>query len=52
MTLEQGLRQIEVLEKRMHKHARDLEFEEAAQMRDEINEVRRKGLGFSQNLTS
>ena len=52
MTLEQGLRQIEVLEKRMHKHARDLEFEEAAQMRDEINEVRRKGFGFSQNLTS
>ena len=52
MTPEQGLRQIEVLEKRMHKHARDLEFEEAAQMRDEINEVRRKGFGFPQNLAS
>jgi excinuclease ABC subunit B len=52
MTPEQGLRRIEVLEKRMHKHARDLEFEEAAQIRDEINEVRRKGFGFSQDLAS
>ncbi|MED5535803.1 MAG: excinuclease ABC subunit UvrB [Pseudomonadota bacterium] len=52
MTPEQGLRRIEALEKRMRAHARDLEFEEAAQIRDEINEVRRKGFGFSQNLAS
>jgi len=31
----------------MYKHARDLEFEEAAKIRDEINEMRRVGLGFS-----
>jgi excinuclease ABC subunit B len=41
------LKKIAKLEKQMYKHARDLEFEEAAKIRDEINEMRRVGLGFS-----
>ncbi|MEJ2139099.1 MAG: excinuclease ABC subunit UvrB [Gammaproteobacteria bacterium] len=47
MSPEMLLKKISVLEKQMHKHARDLEFEEAAQLRDEIVEMRRVGLGFS-----
>ena len=35
------------LEKQMYKHARDLEFEEAAQIRDRIDQMRRMGLGFA-----
>ena len=30
-----------------HQHARDLEFEEAAKLRDQVEEMRRVGLGFS-----
>jgi excinuclease UvrABC helicase subunit UvrB len=30
----------------MLKHARDLEFEEAAKLRDEIQELRGEALGF------
>ena len=30
----------------MYQHARDLEFEQAARLRDEINELRGQGLGF------
>ena len=41
------LKKIAKLEKQMYKHARDLEFEEAAKIRDEINEMRRVGRGFS-----
>ncbi len=33
-------RQIEELEKRMYQHARDLEFEEAAKLRDQLNQLR------------
>ena len=32
------------LEARMHKHAQDLEFEEAARVRDEIHRLRTQGL--------
>ncbi|HLU14048.1 MAG TPA: UvrB/UvrC motif-containing protein [Arenimonas sp.] len=32
------------LEERMHRHARDLEFEEAAKCRDEIHRLRAQGL--------
>ena len=46
MTPQQLLRRIEVLEKQMYKHARDLEFEEAAKIRDEIAHVRQRGLGL------
>ncbi len=34
-------RQIKTLEKRMHEYARDLEFEQAAQVRDEILQIRK-----------
>ncbi|MBW7929752.1 MAG: excinuclease ABC subunit UvrB, partial [Gammaproteobacteria bacterium] len=34
------------LEKRMHEHARNLEFEEAAQLRDQIAMLREQGLGL------
>ena len=46
------LRRIEILEKRMYKHARELEFEEAAKLRDEINEARRQSFGLSENVAS
>jgi excinuclease ABC subunit B len=44
LTPEQLLAKIQKLEKRMYEHARDLEFEEAAQLRDEVAELRRDGL--------
>ena len=43
MTPQEVVRRIEALEKRMYRHARDLEFEEAARLRDEINEARQQG---------
>jgi excinuclease ABC subunit B len=47
MAPEMLLKKIAGLEKQMHKHARDLEFEEAAKLRDEIELIRRVGLGFA-----
>jgi excinuclease ABC subunit B len=38
-------RRIKTLEHRMFTHARDLEFEEAAQLRDEIQRIQQYGLG-------
>ena len=46
MTPEQISKRIQVLEKKMYQHARDLEFEQAAQVRDEIAYVRQEGLGL------
>jgi len=40
------LAKIQQLEKQMYRHARDLEFEEAAKLRDEIQELRRLSLGL------
>ena len=40
------LKKIRQLESRMYKHARDLEFEEAARLRDEIQAIRAYGLGL------
>ena len=40
MTPEAALKEIGKLEKRMFQHAKDLEFEEAAQLRDEISKLR------------
>jgi len=37
---------IQQLEKQMYRHARDLEFEEAAKLRDEIQELRRLAFGL------
>ena len=44
---EQALKRIVQLEKKMYQHARDLEFEQAAQVRDEIDGLRRNGLGLA-----
>jgi excinuclease ABC subunit B len=43
---EEALQRLRKLEKQMHQHARDLEFEEAAQLRDEIHELRQAGFGL------
>ncbi|HUL81386.1 MAG TPA: helicase-related protein, partial [Gammaproteobacteria bacterium] len=47
---EQVAARIQQLEKRMYQHARDLEFEQAARLRDEINELREQGLGFPKRV--
>jgi excinuclease ABC subunit B len=43
MTPQQVSRRLQTLEKKMHQHARDLEFELAAQVRDEISAARQEG---------
>jgi excinuclease ABC subunit B len=45
---EQLLKRAAKLEKKMLKHARDLEFEEAAKLRDEIQGIRARALGFDE----
>ena len=40
MTPEQALKEISKLEKKMYQHAKDLEFEAAAQVRDELSKLR------------
>jgi excinuclease ABC subunit B len=50
MTPEQLLRKAQALERKMLKHARDLEFEEAARLRDQIQEIRKAGLGLADRL--
>jgi len=52
MTPEQLLRKSQKLEKKMLRHARDLEFEEAARLRDQIQEMRKRGLGLSDRKAS
>ncbi len=49
---EKLLKKIKQLEKRMYRHARDLEFEEAARLRDEIEGIRQHGLGFPESKAS
>jgi excinuclease ABC subunit B len=46
LTPEQVIKRIRKLEQEMMKHARNLEFEEAAKIRDEIGELRKAGLGL------
>src|SRR5210317_358869 len=46
MSPEQLMKKAAKLEKQMLKHARDLEFEEAARLRDEIRRIRQEGLGL------
>ncbi|RZV32818.1 MAG: excinuclease ABC subunit UvrB [Chromatiales bacterium] len=46
MTPEQLLKKASKLEKKMLKHARDLEFEDAARLRDEIQEIRAQAFGL------
>jgi len=50
MTPQELLRKAQKLEKKMLKHARDLEFEEAARLRDEIQRMREIGFGVSDKL--
>jgi excinuclease ABC subunit B len=40
MTPEQGMKKVRQLEQKMYKHAKDLEFEEAAKIRDEIERLK------------
>ena len=48
LSAEQLLKKAATLEKRMLKHARDLEFEEAAKLRDEIHEIRARAFGIDE----
>ncbi len=41
-------KKIKVLEEKMYAHARNLEFEEAARVRDEINRMRERNLGLGE----
>ncbi|HUD96108.1 MAG TPA: excinuclease ABC subunit UvrB [Woeseiaceae bacterium] len=50
MSPEQLLRKAQQLEKKMLRHARDLEFEEAARLRDEIQRLRKTGLGLPDRM--
>jgi excinuclease ABC subunit B len=44
LTPEQMAKRIKQLEKEMHEHARNLEFEEAARLRDQIRGLQGRGL--------
>ncbi len=46
LSSEAALKKVKQLEDRMYKHARDLEFEEAARLRDEIALIKREVLGM------
>ncbi|MCC5868652.1 MAG: excinuclease ABC subunit UvrB [Gammaproteobacteria bacterium] len=50
MSPEQLMQRIRKLEKQMYQHARDLEFEAAARLRDEIQHIRSVGLGLPEEL--
>jgi excinuclease ABC subunit B len=45
------MQKIKQLEKNMLKHARELEFEEAAALRDEISQLQQQALGLSDAKT-
>ena len=46
MSPQMVMKKIKQLEQQMHKHAQDLEFEEAARVRDEIYHLQKVGLGL------
>ncbi|MDJ0748724.1 MAG: excinuclease ABC subunit UvrB [Woeseiaceae bacterium] len=48
MTTEQAMKKAAQLEKKMLRHARDLEFEEAARLRDEIQAIRAHAFGIDE----
>ena len=48
MSAEELTRHLAGLEEQMYQHARELEFEEAARLRDELQRIRRYGLGLPQ----
>ncbi|MCS3903573.1 excinuclease ABC subunit B [Methylohalomonas lacus] len=43
---EMAMKKIKQLEEQMYKHARDLEFEDAAKVRDQIQKMQAKGMGL------
>jgi len=45
LTTAQAVKRIKELEQKMHQHARNLEFEEAGKLRDEIKRLQRHALG-------
>ncbi len=47
MTTNQISKEIEKLEKKMYEHAQNLEFETAAGIRDQINQIQEKSLGIT-----
>jgi excinuclease ABC subunit B len=47
---DQLMQRIRKLEQQMHDHARNLEFEEAARLRDRIQHMREAGMGLAENL--
>jgi excinuclease ABC subunit B len=49
---EQLARKIHQLEQQMFRHAQDLEFEEAARLRDEIHRIQEQNLGLKVNAAS
>jgi excinuclease ABC subunit B len=48
----QAVKKIKKLEAQMHKHARDLEFEEAARLRDEIRRLEKHSLGMPDSASA
>ena len=50
-TPELMIRNIKKLEKKMYQHARDLEFEDAANIRDQIESIEKSYLGFEKTDT-
>ena len=52
LTPEQGMKKIKQLEQRMYEHARNLEFEEAAKIRDELFHLKDVVLGKPQRKAS
>ncbi|MEJ2058868.1 MAG: excinuclease ABC subunit UvrB [Gammaproteobacteria bacterium] len=49
---EQAMKRIKKLEQQMYKHARDLEFEDAARLRDEIEDIRAHVFGIPEERQS
>ena len=47
MPPEQAMKRIKKLEAEMYKHARNLEFEQAAQLRDQIEKLRQQAFGVA-----
>jgi excinuclease ABC subunit B len=52
LTPAQMAARIAELEKRMYRHARELEFEAAAKLRDEINELKQRGFELPEKAVS
>jgi excinuclease ABC subunit B len=50
MSAEELRRKVAQMEKQMHRHARDLEFEAAARIRDQIRSMRTANLGLTESL--